>query len=236
MVTEGPLAGQSYSMVTEVRDSTVRLNLFRGPEKVGHAYVEKECGGPGVVLWDVGVRKDLRRGGLASLMTRWLFREILTMGEKVGFRLRMVTSGLVGHHGHEVRNVGMCLIARRLGMVPDDEPAHLLRPSNVAGVEVIPRINGDPPAYKFTLNTFPLALFAFMLDRSTGRPVREAHEYVRMMRMPESLGQLARMGLLVPGNGDYTLRPGSEAKLVGCIALDETEAAEYRRRVVGLAP
>ena len=47
MVTDGALAGQSYSMVTEVENETVRLSMFSGPDKVGHASlcsVKRSCG------------------------------------------------------------------------------------------------------------------------------------------------------------------------------------------------
>ena len=166
-------------------------------------------------------------------MTRWVFREILALGPRFRFRMRMVTAGSAGGEGEELRNAGMCVIARRLGFSPEANPAALLLPANLNGTEFIPRRNGNPPALRFTLRSLPLVLYAFLTDR-TGRPDYDVQRYIRYLRRPQDIREAATWNRLLVGNGDYSLRHDGVSDFIDRLALDASEARFFRSRVLGL--
>ena len=228
---EGGFAGRQYRLVIEVRPDRASIFLQDGDVRVGQCLVERSPPGEGVVLWDIGVRSECWRRGLASVMTWCIFRELLSVQQTASFRIRMITSVKPGAACTEVRNLGICVVGNRLGLNSSFDVETLLRPENVNDWEMVPAREGVPPGLKVTVRSYPLVLIGFILDRETMRPVQDERTYLRLLRDLDGIRTWFRDGLLVISNGDYVLRAGGFDRFLDGIAVDAIEAHEFRQRL-----
>jgi len=233
-ILDGGLAGQEFELVTEIKDDAASVFLYYYGQRIGQTFVERDPPGRGVVFWDVGVKEDFRRRGLASIMAVHVFRELLRQQQRATFKIRMVRLLKPGDKDVELQNMGMGVIANRLGFTPELDIERILAPGNITGTDVIPARPGFPPAFRFDVRTFPLVLIAFVLDRDTHKPVDDFRTYVELSKDERVVHDWVRRGLIVISNGNYWLRRGGIGQFLAHVATSPDEAREFGNRVVGL--
>jgi hypothetical protein len=223
---DGRLAGREFNIHTVLTDKSAAVSLLADGLEAGKAQVE--CGHD-IVLWDVGVRPELRGCGLASVLSWIVLRETLAAREKVHVRMRMVRSLRSGPSSAEVQNVGMAVIAHRLGLQPDIDVRRITAPGMIVGSEVIYAKNGSPPGLQLLLRSDPLVLICLVLDSRTLRPWHEPRIYFELGNAPVMLEDWLLRGRLAITNGDYSLRAAGLSRFTNCLAVDADEAARLRR-------
>jgi hypothetical protein len=165
-------------------------------------------------------------------MTVHVFRELLKLQQQATFAIRMVRILKPGDKDVELQNMGMGVIANRLGFTPEFDLERILRPGNITDVDIIPDRPGFPPAFKITVQTFPLVLIAFVLDQDTHKPVDDYQTYVKLARDERTIRDWVRRGLIVISNGNYLLRRDGIGSFLNHVASTPEEAQEFRRKVV----
>jgi hypothetical protein len=233
-LTAGPMKGEVLELAAEFGHTEACFSTYHYGSKIGECHIERKPAGQGIVLWDVGVRENYRRRGLASLLTLVAFRRLLAEQRSATFRIRMVRLIKPSDTDIEFQNVGMGVIAYRLGMESEFDAPRLLGPDNLVGVEIIAPRGDFPPGLKFVIRTDPLVLVGFVLDSDTKRPVSDLGTYVRLMRSQSDLRDWLAKGLVVICNGDFRLREAGVDRFLGCIARDYREARLYGLKVKGL--
>jgi len=232
-VVEGGLAGREFRIKTELLNESASVSLYDQGQRIGNVSIERNPPGKGIILWDAGVREEYRQNGLAAIMTWIIFRQLLNEQTSATFRIRMVRSLKVGEKGTELQNIGMGVIAVRLGFTPEFNLNQVLRWDNVSSVEIIPESKTMPPGLRIVLQADPLVIIAFVLNPDTMRPTRNLRTYVEMRRDLRLIHEWARLGLLVV-NGNYKLRETEINHFVNRIAVDENEAVVFRNKIRGL--
>lgn len=232
--TEGPLKGQNIELLTEILETKANVYANINGVQVGRTYVERDPPGKGIVLWDIAVKSDYRRKGLASIMTYCIFRELLAMQETATFKIRMMRLMKPTDKNVELQNVGIGVIGNRLGFTPEFNVERILRPENVTGIEILPPKGDFPPSFKIVIRTFPLVLIAFILDQDTLKPVDDFRTYVKLSKEDDVIFDWVNRGLIVVGNGNYWLRRDGLDQFINHLATDEFEAKVFRRRVRGV--
>lgn len=233
-VSDGNLAGQEFGIYTGISRAAAELILSQGRERVGEVSIERDPPGKGVVLWDIAVRERLRGNGLAAIMTWVIFREMVQAQEVSTFRIRMVRSLKAGQRGVEVQNVGIGVVAARLGFEPELDLQRILDRRNVTGVDIIPKRNGTPPGLRITLRSAPLVLIGFLLSPDTMKPLSDDPMYVELHKDQELMREWTLSGRLVISNGNYCLRRAKAERFADILATDPDEARDFRVRVRGL--
>lgn len=231
---EGALKGSRFELVTEILETKANVYISEQGSQVARACVERDPPGKGVCLSEIAVDEPYRRKGLASIMTYCIFRELLAMQETAFFKIRMMRMLKPTERNVEVQNVGIGVIANRLGFTPELIVEKILSPSNVTGIEILPAKGDFPPSFKILARTFPLVVIAFVLDADTMKPVADFRTYVKLSKEQPTILELAQKGLIVIGNGSYWLRRDGIDQFVNHLATDEHEASAFRRRVRGV--
>jgi GNAT superfamily N-acetyltransferase len=230
---DGKLAGRELELKTEVLDAKANVYISVDGKQVARTYIERDPPGKGIVLWDIAVKEQYRRQGIASIMTYVGFRELLSIQETAFFKIRMIRLMKPGDKNIELQNVGIGVIGNRLGFTPEFNVDKILRPDNVTGLEILPPKGDFPPSFKIVIRTFPLVLIAFVLDADSLKPVDDFRTYVKLSKDESVIFDWVRRGLIVIGNGNYWLRRDGLDQFVNHLATDEFEAKVFRRRVRG---
>jgi GNAT superfamily N-acetyltransferase len=232
-ILEGGLAGRSVELITEILPAKANVFMSLDGKQIGRTYVERDPPGKGIVLWDIAVKEDFRRKGIASIMTYCIFRELLSQQETAFFKIRMMRLMKPADKNVELQNVGIGVIGNRLGFTPEFNIDRILRPDNVTGLEILPAKDDFPPSFKIVIRTFPLVLIAFVLDQDTLKPVDDFRTYVKLMKDESVIFNWVQRGLIVIGNGNYWLRRDGLDQFVNHLATDQYEARMFRKRVRG---
>jgi len=233
-LVDGKLADREFGLTTDIQRTTAELVLTEGKERVGEVSIERDPPGKGVVLWDIAVREPLRGNGLAAIMTWCAFREMVQAQETSTFRIRMVRSLKAGEQGAEVQNVGIGVVAARLGFGPELDIQQALDQRNITGVDIIPKQSGTPPGLRIMVKSAPLVLVAFVLNPDTMKPLSDDGMYVELRKDRELMRDWALSGRLVISNGNYCLRRAKAERFADILATDAEEARLFRVRVRGL--
>jgi hypothetical protein len=237
-IFDGPLSKRRFGITTDIRRNTANVLLHEDSHIVGQVEIERDPPGKGIILWDVAVREHLRGNGLATIMTWCAFRELLAIQDSATFRIRMVQSlepgtSKPGASDAGIRNIGMGVIAARLGFRPELPMERIVHGDHITGIEALPGDNGNPPALKITLRCFPLVVIAFVLSPDTMKPISDYRTYLQLKRDDYLIQSWLRQGLLFV-NGNYCLRDSGVERFVSGMATDEEEAALFRGKVRGL--
>jgi hypothetical protein len=232
-IFDGPLSRRRFGITTDIRRNTATVLLREGSHPVGQVEIERDAPGRGIILWNVAVREHLRGSGLATIMTWCAFRELLAVQDSATFRIRMVQSLKPGPLGAGVQNIGMGVIAARLGFRPELPMEKILRRDNITGVEVVAGDNGSPPALKVMVRCFPLVVIALALSPDTMKPISDYRTYLQLKRDEHLIQSWLRQGLLFV-NGNYSLHDSGIERFVNVMATDEEEAAQFSTKVRGL--
>jgi hypothetical protein len=233
-LVDGELAGREFGLTTDIQRTTAELVLTEGKERVGEVSIERNPPGKGVILWDIGVRERLRGNGMAAIMTWCMFREMVLAQETSTFRMRMVRTPKAGEQCSEVQNVGIGVVAARLGFEPELDVQQVLDPRNVTGVDIIEKRLDAPPGLRIMLRSDPLVLIGFALNQDTLKPLSDESMYVELRKDRDMMRDWALSGRLVISNGNYCLRRGKAERFADILATDAEEARMFRARVRGV--
>ncbi len=231
-ILEGGLANRELEVKTELLPKSAAIYLYDQKE-IGKVLIERNPPGTGIILWDALVHPDYRQKGLAGIMTWIIFRRLLEEQDYATFTIRMVRHLKPVVNGTELQNVGMGVIAVRLGFTPEINLEKLLRPSNIISVDLFPESQGTPPGLRLVLHSDPLILIMFVLNPETMRPIKEERVYNEIKRDLRLVHSWANLGLLVV-NGNYLLRTPQIDHFVNRMAINETEARIFRDKIRGL--
>jgi hypothetical protein len=232
-IIDGTLTATEYGVKMDVLNGSAELTLHRDG-LVGRAGVDRDPPGKGIVLRDIGVPSWLRGNGMAAVMTSCIFRELVRVQETSTFRIRMVRPDKAVEPSPGIRNVGVGVVAARLGLEPELDLNRVLDRWNITDTDIIPKEYGTPPGLTIATRSAPRLLVCLALDRETMKPLADNEEYVRLAKDERRIRQLAQEGLLVVTNVNYVLRPGRTEQFADSIAFDAAEARLFRLRVSGL--
>ncbi|MEO0080626.1 MAG: hypothetical protein ABIK44_08135, partial [candidate division WOR-3 bacterium] len=87
---EGGLSGRTFGVRTDIRQEIAAIILHEKGRLIGEVDIERKPPGRGVILWDAGVREELRGNGLCAIMTYCIFRELLLIQRRAFFKIRMI--------------------------------------------------------------------------------------------------------------------------------------------------
>jgi hypothetical protein len=210
---------------------------------VAHLHFDRDPDAGTETLWSIFVRSDLRHRGLSTLLVRLTFRELLATGRRHWFEIRKLmqvdTEGrsqaqALGSPKSEnpqlprvsLHNIGLGLVALRLGFRPEPDLERLLAPGNVKAVQAIPPAPPSPPGLLIRLESLPGLLVAALVDKESGRPLADVREYERFVS-PKQLLRQALTGQAVIGNIDYILTPTAIEPFAARLANDRTELRRF---------
>jgi len=230
LIVDGPLSERRFEVATDIQSDTAVLRLREDGKFAGIVQVERSPSGKGVILSNAAVGLRFRRGGLAAIMTWCAFRELLTKQESATFRIRMVRSVKPRATDTEVSNIGVGVIAARLGFRPELPVERLVHEDNVVGIAVLPGDKDNPPAIRMSLRSYPHVLVAVVLSPGTMRPLSDIRPYQELGRDGRQIQSWLRQGLLLAGE-DYCLGESGIERFVNAMATDDEEAVQFRSKV-----
>jgi hypothetical protein len=230
LVVDGPLSERRFEVSTDIRDDSAVVRLREDGNFAGLVRIERNPLGRGIIFSNAAVGLRFRRSGLAAIMTWCAFRELLTIQESATFRIRMARSAKPRSTDAEIRNVGVGVIAARLGFRPELPVERLLHEANIVGISVLPGSKDSPPAFRITLKSHPFALVAAALSPETMRPLSDCRPYLELGRDGRQITSWLQQGLLLIGD-DYCLGESGIERFVNAMATDAEEAAEFRNKI-----
>jgi hypothetical protein len=227
-ITEGNLANSVFQTICKIEPTKTTLTLKLEDKIIGTAHAEYEPAKHLTTLFDAYIQNEFQRQGLASLMVHLLFREQLLYTDTKNFDIRMVMKA--SSEKEVIENVGMGLIALKLGFVPAQDYSEILTNNNISNLEIIPAEGNYPFGYKISLRSSPWTIILVLLDLVTQKPVKDLSAYEHFIRA-EELVELVRTNQAVLGNLDYILNPNSLEQFVGYIAENEEEFDQFLRKL-----
>ena len=230
LIVDGPLSERRFEVATDVQTDTAVVRLREDGNFAGMVHVERSPSGKGVILSNAAVGLRVRRGGLAAIMTWCAFREVLTRQDSATFRIRMVRSVKPRATDTEVSNIGVGVIAARLGFRPELPVERLVREDNVVAIAALPGGKDSPPAIRVSLRSYPFVLVAVVLSPRTMRPLSDIRPYQQLGLDGRQIQSWLRQGLLLVGE-DYCLGQSGIERFVNALATDEEEAAQFRSKI-----
>lgn len=230
-VREGPSAGQEFRLTFEASDREAHVHLQRGGEEVGHCDFELGAPEADVVLWYIWVTETSRRHGLASIMARYGLRRMLGLHKSAGYAIRMLRLINPSERITKIRNVGIAVLSRKLGLASEYDLESLLNEGNVQGIDLIDADEETPPGYRIVLKDLPYVLIVFLVDPENGRPYPGGHRIYNSLVSPEAARHWLAERMIVIGNGNYVLRQEGIAEMVNHLADSAEEAQVFARRI-----
>jgi hypothetical protein len=230
-VEEGDLKGQVLKLTSEVSEDEAHVLLDMDGKQIGHADFQRNAMEASIVLWNIVVQDKLRHKGLASIMARVGFRQLIELHKPASFGIRMLRLIKPSERITKIQNVGIGVIARKLGFSPEYDLQKLLRQQNIQLIELIPASEIMPPGYRIVLKIFPLVLIAFLVDGATGKPYPGGNRIYNSLVTPETAEQWVSERMIIIGNGNYLLREDGIEELINHLATNQAEAGVYARRV-----
>jgi hypothetical protein len=213
------------------------------PDPVAHCHFDRNPQTGTETLWGVFIRPEYRHRGLTTLLTRLAFRELLASGRRHWFAIRKLmqvdtegrsqaqTPGSPKPENPQqphvsLHNLGIGLVALRLGFKPEPDLERLLAPGNVKAIQAIPADPPSPPGLLVRLGILPGLLVAAMVNPDTGQPLTDAGAYDRFVS-PRQLLRQTLAGEAVVGNIDYILSRNSIEPLARRLADDHAELKHF---------
>jgi hypothetical protein len=255
-IESGPLAGTTMRIERKTSDIKADFAFYAcsaagsaDTDPVAHCHFDRDPETGTETFWDIFIRSDYRYRGLASLLARFTFRELLSSGRRHWFAIRKLmqvdsearrhvpvsdkqTSEVQSPQSPRIalHNLGIGLVALRLGFQPEPDIDRLLAPGNVKAIQALPPEPPSPPGLLLRLGTLPGLLVAAFLDPDTGRPLTDPEAYERFVS-PRQLLRQTLAGQAIIGNIDYILPRSAIEPLAARLAND---GAEFRRFTAAL--
>ncbi|MBN2537767.1 hypothetical protein JXB37_05775, partial [candidate division WOR-3 bacterium] len=134
-VESGPLAGRSLRLDVEVSDIKAVYRFSLDGAEAGQCHFDRDPRTGLETFWDILVAPELRGARLASLMTRVTFRDLLDRPGRHWFGMRKLMK--VDTRIPALQNLGIGIIAVRLGLRPEPLLDKLLAPGVVKSIELL---------------------------------------------------------------------------------------------------
>lgn len=235
-ILDGPLRNSVFKIEHEITDNESRLFLIakESDQIIGRALCERNHRNGQIIYWDVMVQEKFRMKGLATLMTKFLLHQLITFQNKVKFMIRMIKLYQPTDTSIKLQNVGIGVIAHRLGLECEFNLAKLLNPLNIMNIETLPPEGVFPPCYKIVLRTYPYVLVGFIVDPKTQKPISSLETYKQMLGHTGIVEEWIRTKTIVIGNGNYILRKEGIENFINCIATDGYEAENFKTKIHGM--
>jgi len=215
-------------------------------DPVAHCHFDRDPETGTETLWGIFIRSEFRHRRLATLLVRLTLRELLASGRRHWFAIRKLmqvdseagrrqalTSGNPKPEAQNpqsprisLHNLGLGLVALRLGFRPEPGLERLLAPGNVKAIQAVPPEPPSPPGLLLRLETLPGLLVAAFLDPDTGHPLSSAEAYERFVSPPQLLRH-ALAGEAIVGNIDYILPRTAIVPLAVRLANDHSELRRF---------
>jgi hypothetical protein len=232
LILEGSLEGQVFDLSTVVSEDEAHVLLHQDGKQVGHADIQRNAFEASIVLWNIVVQENLRHKGLASLMARTGFQRMLEVHNKPSFAIRMIRLIRPKDRLTKVQNIGIGVIARKLGFTPEYDLPRVLVRDNIQVIEFLDSEGDMPPAFRIVLKVFPLVLVAFVVDPYNQKPFSRGHPFYLQRVVPETIESWVGDRMIIIGNGNYLLRRNGITSLINHIARNEPEAQALARRIL----
>ncbi len=227
-ITEGKFTGQVFQTEFKFEPTKTTLTLRNEDNTIGTVHADYESSKRRTTLFDAYVQNEYQMQGLASLLVHLLFREQLVYTDTNSFDIRMVMKAT--GEKEVIENVGMGLIALKLGFEPDINYQELFAGSNVSGIDIIPAKEIYPFGYKISLHSSPWTIVLVLLDSITQKPVKDLSVYEHFIR-PEDFIELVKSCQAVLGNVDYILNKKFIEQFVSYIAENKEEYTQFIKRL-----
>lgn len=254
-IDSGPLAGTALRVERSVSNIRADFSLYelvggsspmagqQSPDPVAHCHFDRDPETGTETLLSIFIRSEFRHRGLTTLLVRLGFRELLQTGKLHWFAIRklMQVDSEARNQGQapgtpkpenaplsriSLHNIGIGMVALRLGFRPEPDLERLLAPGNVKAAQAIPPDPPNPPGLLLKLGTLPALLVAALIDPQTGRPLTDADAYQRFVS-PKQLLRQALGGEAVVGNIDYILPRAALETLASRLANDHAELRRF---------
>jgi hypothetical protein len=230
LIVDGHLSERRFEVTTNIQTDAAVLRLREDGHFAGMVHAERSPAGKGIILSNAAVGPRFRRGGLAAIMTWCMFRELLARQESATFRIRMVRSIKPRATDTEVSNIGIGVIAARLGLRPELPVERLIHEDNVVGITILPGGKDSPPAIRISLRSYPFVLAAVVLSPDTMKPLADVRPYQQLSHDGRQIQSWLRQGLLLVGE-DYCLGQSGIERFVNALATDDEEAMQFRGKI-----
>jgi hypothetical protein len=230
-IREGWLSGTEFALQYEQDETRFLVHLCEQARQVGCCAFDLTGEDAEVVIWNVMVDAQMRGQGLAAIMIATGLRRVLEDRTAAGLALRMVRLLKSGGGTAEVQNIGIGVIANRLGFTPENDLRSVFRDGNVLRVEGIATEPDRPAGFRVSLHDYPHVMVALVLNPVTGRPYRAGHPICSALPTPDQLFNWANCGMLAVGNCNYRLRQSGIPAFVNHLARNQYEARELVRRI-----
>jgi hypothetical protein len=227
-ITEGKLANQIFGVTCKIEPTKTTLTLKLEDRIIGTAHADYEPAKFRTTLFDAYVQEEYQMNGLASLMVHFLFREQLIYTDTNNFNIRMVMKAT--GEKEVIENVGMGIIALKLGFEPDINYPELFAGKNVSSIDIIPTQNIYPYGYKLSLHSSPWTIVLVLVDPVTKKPVNDVNTYNHFIR-PEDFAELVKTNQAIIGNVDYILNKTNVELFLSYIAENPKELQQFLNQV-----
>lgn len=248
-VTGGPLSGTTLSFERHVQRHRADFALLLGDVRLGHYHFDRDGRRGLETMWEIIVAHEHQGKGLAALLVRLALRELLLTGRRhwVDMRRLMELDAGIRRPGDDtgpptragirtrthITNIGIGIIAARLGFIPKPEYAAAFRSEMVTAVSLIEPEGNNPPAWLVHLKTLPgLASIVMLEPDIDGRlaPLRDLAAYRRFVN-PAAEFRRALRGETLIGNIDYELSLSNLTRFCRCLCNTPAEYRAMRRRL-----
>jgi hypothetical protein len=227
-ITEGKLTNQVFQVVCSIEPTKTTLTLKLEDRIIGTAHADYEPTRFRTILFDTYIQEEYQTNGLASLMVHHLFREQLIYTDTNTFDIRMVMKAT--GEKEVIENVGMGIIALKLGFEPDINYQELFAGRNVSGIDIIPARNIYPYGYKLSLHSSPWTIVLVLVDPASKKPINDVKVYEHFVR-PEDFAELVKTNQAILGNVDYILNKTNVELFLSYIAENPKELQQFLKQV-----
>jgi hypothetical protein len=230
-VLQGELLGQGFGLRIETRGRETTIDLICEGHSIGQCAIHYNHWTRRITLWNIMLDEQWRGKGLASVLTGFGFRTMLTRHGPASLAFREVRLIDPNQAVASFKNIGIGLIAHQLGFEPDGDLGRMLRIENVESVELVSAKNGLPPGYMFMLKSAPHALAVFLIDPATGKPCTSGHRIYNSVITGEVIRHWLGQRMLVVGDANYILRSAGISDTIAHLAESETEAQSLAKLI-----
>jgi len=236
LILEGPFKGMPFKLEQETTDCQSRLFLKdkNTNQLIGRALIDLVRPTGEIIYWDVMVQAKYRIKGLASVMTKHILRQLISERKKAKIMIRMIKLYHPTDTSIKLQNVGIGVIAHRLGLFCEFNLPKTLNPLNINHIEILSPEGDCPPSYKIVLRGYPYVVIGFIVDPRTLKPIPSLETYREMLEQTGIVEEWIRTKAIVIGNGNYILRKDGIEDFINCIAIDENEAQFFSMKIHGM--
>jgi hypothetical protein len=184
----------------------LKISLYEDNKLIGEGFGEVE--GSLGILYDVYVFKEYQKKGYGKIIVKEVFKELIKRFQVKDFLIRMVMKG--GQKGNLLENVGMGIIAYKMGFSPQINPYEFFSQENIKNVEIIPQREIYPAGYQISLQKAPYLLTAVILDPFLQKPQPQTF-YYRFVSHKNFI-QWFLENQIILGNVNYQLKEENKEK------------------------